>query len=83
MIPREANKKLIQLSTTFKVIAIIDPRQAGKTTLAKTTLPDKPYFSLENPDTRNYVIEDPQGFCLKKLEKTQGIFSQKKCIKKS
>ncbi len=62
MIIREAQKKLIQLSNTFKAIAVIGPRQAGKTTLVKTTFPDKPYYSLENPDIRNFAIEDPRGF---------------------
>jgi uncharacterized protein len=37
MIIREAKKKLLQLSNSFKAVAIIGPRQAGKTTLAKTT----------------------------------------------
>ena len=62
MIQREAQNKLVQLSKTFKAIAVIGPRQSGKTTLVKATFPDKPYFSLENPDTRNYAIEDPRGF---------------------
>ncbi len=62
MINREAQLKLLQLSNTFKAIAVIGPRQAGKTTLVKTTFPDKPYFSLENPDIRNFAIEDPRGF---------------------
>ena len=62
MIQREAKIKLVQLSNTFKAIAIIGPRQAGKTTLVKTTFPNKPYFSLENPDTRNFAIDDPRGF---------------------
>ena len=38
------------------------PRQAGKTTLAKITFPDKPYVSLEDPDTRAFAEEDPRGF---------------------
>ncbi len=62
MIIREAKEKLLQLSNTFKAIAIIGPRQAGKTTLAKNTFPNKPYFSLENPDIRNFATDDPRGF---------------------
>jgi predicted AAA+ superfamily ATPase len=62
MITREARIKLLQLSNSFKAIAVIGPRQAGKTTLVKTTFPDKPYYSLENPDIRNFAIEDPRGF---------------------
>jgi uncharacterized protein len=62
MITRQARVKLLQLSNSFKAIAVIGPRQAGKTTLVKTTFPDKPYYSLENPNIRNFAIEDPRGF---------------------
>jgi predicted AAA+ superfamily ATPase len=62
MINREAQLKLLQLSNSFKAIAVIGPRQAGKTTLVKTTFPDKPYYSLENPDIRNFAVDDPRGF---------------------
>jgi uncharacterized protein len=62
MIIREANKKLYQLSNTFKAVAVIGPRQSGKTTLVKAAFPDKPYFSLENLDTRKFALEDPRGF---------------------
>lgn len=43
-------------------MAITGPRQAGKTTLAKSTFPDKPYVSLEDLDTRAFAAEDPRGF---------------------
>ena len=62
MIQREAQHKLAQLGDTFKAIAVIGPRQSGKTTLVKVTFPEKPYLSLENPDTRNFAMEDPRGF---------------------
>ena len=62
MIQREAQYKLVQLGDTFKAIAVIGPRQSGKTTLVKETFPEKPYLSLENPDTRNFALEDPRGF---------------------
>lgn len=62
MIVREAKTKLLQLSNSFKAIAVIGPRQAGKTTLVKSSFPNKPYYSLENPDVRNFAIDDPRGF---------------------
>lgn len=62
MIEREAQQKLAQLGDTFKAIAVIGPRQSGKTTLVKAIFPEKPYLSLENPDTRNFALEDPRGF---------------------
>jgi predicted AAA+ superfamily ATPase len=64
MITRDAQIKLQHLSSTFKAIAIIGPRQAGKTTLAKITFPKKPYYSLENPDVRSFAIDDPRGFLM-------------------
>jgi len=62
MIIRDAQNKLIQLANSFKAIAVIGPRQSGKTTLVKATFPKKKYISLENPDNRNFALEDPRGF---------------------
>lgn len=67
MITRDAQIKLKQLGKSFKAIAVVGPRQSGKTTLVKTLFGDKPYFSLENPDIRNFAIDDPRGF-LKTIE---------------
>jgi len=44
------------------VVAIIGPRQSGKTTLAKYVFPEKAYVNFENPDTRLFATEDPRGF---------------------
>ena len=62
MIERIAKIKLEQLVKTFKAVAVIGPRQSGKTTLVKATFPNKKYISLENPDNRNFALEDPKGF---------------------
>lgn len=62
MISRHATKKLLQLASQFKAVAVIGPRQSGKTTLVKSLFPAKPYVSLEDPDTRTYALEDPRGF---------------------
>ena len=62
MIQRDAEKKLIQLAKSFKVVAVIGPRQSGKTTLVKKVFHNKEYVSLENPDIRIYATEDPRGF---------------------
>lgn len=62
MITRLASQKLIDLASYFKVIAVIGPRQSGKTTLVKSIFPDKPYVSLENLDIREFAINDPRGF---------------------
>ena len=62
MISRQATATLLELAQGYPVLAITGPRQAGKTTLAQSTFPDKPYVSLEDPDTRAFAQEDPRGF---------------------
>jgi len=62
MIDRELSKKAKELASQFKALAILGPRQSGKTTLSKYVFKDKPYVSLENPDTRIFAEEDPRGF---------------------
>jgi predicted AAA+ superfamily ATPase len=44
------------------VVTIAGPRQSGKTTLARTVFPRKPYVSLEPPDIRELARADPRGF---------------------
>lgn len=62
MIPRQAAAVLLQLAMGYPILAITGPRQAGKTTLARATFPDKRYVSLEDPDERAFADEDPRGF---------------------
>jgi hypothetical protein len=62
MIKREAESALINLATQFKAVAVVGPRQSGKTTLTRYVFSDKPYVSLENPDIRRFALDDPRGF---------------------
>lgn len=62
MINRTASSRLIKLATTFRSVAVVGPRQSGKTTLCKMVFPQKPYVSLENPDTLEFSKTDPRGF---------------------
>ncbi len=83
MIKREAENELCKLSCQFKAVAIVGPRQSGKTTLARYAFPEKLYVSLENPDTRQFAIEDPRGFLdqfpdgaiLDEAQRVPGLFS--------
>lgn len=62
MIVRTATAEVKLLAKQFKAIAIVGPRQSGKTTLARNVFPDKKYVSLENPDIRLFATDDPRGF---------------------
>ncbi len=51
--------------------------------MVKASFPDKPYVSLENPDTRAFAIDDPRGFLetystgaiLDEIQRTPHLFS--------
>ena len=62
MIARTATARLKKLATTFRAVAVVGPRQSGKTTLCKLVFPNKPYVSLENPDVWEFSKTDPRGF---------------------
>lgn len=62
MIPRQAAPTLHRLAKGFPVVAITGPRQSGKTTIARSLFPEKPYVSLENPDERQFALSDPKRF---------------------
>jgi len=62
MIQRTAATRLMKLAKTFRSVAVVGPRQSGKTTLCRNVFPQKPYISLENPDTLEFANADPRGF---------------------
>ncbi|MBU0987141.1 MAG: ATP-binding protein, partial [Proteobacteria bacterium] len=46
----------------YPVVAIVGPRQSGKTTLSRYMFPDHKYLSMENLDIRHMAQDDPRGF---------------------
>lgn len=62
MIQRHIKKKFLKFIRQYSVVMLTGPRQSGKTTLCREALPHKAYVSLENPDTREFVLSDPRGF---------------------
>ncbi len=62
MVERQAHSILLELAQGFPFVAITGPRQSGKTTLARSVFPSKPYISLEDPDAREFADSDPRGF---------------------
>ncbi|MEO6844107.1 MAG: ATP-binding protein [Ginsengibacter sp.] len=75
-----AEAKLV--SKQFRALSIIGPRQSGKTTLCKLLFNDKPYVSLENPNTQAKAMEDiesflkqfPEGAILDEVQRVPDIF---------
>jgi predicted AAA+ superfamily ATPase len=47
---------------SFPIIAILGPRQSGKTTLSQKAFPGFTYVSLEDLDFRDFASNDPRGF---------------------
>lgn len=65
MIPRQLQSELQAQLAEYPIVTILGPRQAGKTTLVKSALPDYEYVNLENPETRQYATDDPKAFLKK------------------
>jgi predicted AAA+ superfamily ATPase len=61
-ISRKMGVKLRKLAKKFPVVALLGPRQSGKTTLIKKIFPNHPCVSLEDLDRRQFAEEDPRGF---------------------
>jgi predicted AAA+ superfamily ATPase len=69
MIKRIIESKALHLSKKYPVITITGPRQSGKTTLVQSVFHDHSYYTLENPETRSVIQNDPQGFFQTHLSK--------------
>jgi len=74
MIQREITKELITQLKEYPVVTVLGPRQAGKTTLVREVLSDYTYVNLENPETRQFAIDDPKAFL--KQYKNKVIFDE-------
>ena len=61
MIEREIARCLIDLCQRYPFVTVTGPRQSGKTTLCRETLPHLSYVNLEAPDQREFAESDPRG----------------------
>ncbi|MDD5092345.1 MAG: ATP-binding protein [Candidatus Wallbacteria bacterium] len=83
MIKRHLAKAIEKYAKEYPVIAIVGPRQSGKTTLAKMRFPNHSYISMENADSRSYAVSDPRGFLsdypapviIDEIQRTPELFS--------
>lgn len=80
---RVLEDKIKLLFRQFPLLAIVGPRQSGKTTLSKMAFPDLPYVNLEDIEQRAFAIDDPKGFLqqysqgaiLDEVQNTPDLFS--------
>ena len=72
MIKRDVRDYLVRIASQFRVVGILGPRQAGKTTLARATFEKQSYVSLEDLDTRIRAQNDPRSF-LQDFDSRYGI----------
>ena len=71
MISRDLKDTLLRFAK-FPVIGVFGPRQSGKTTLVKHLFKNHKYLNFEDPDTRDFAMNDPRGF-LKANENQHGV----------
>lgn len=64
MIPRHLSSHILSYSKQYPILALVGPRQSGKTTLVKELFSDYHYLSLENLDLRSLASQDPRRFLL-------------------
>ena len=62
MIYRDLTPRLEQAAKYFSAVAVLGPRQSGKTTLVKFVFPKHGYVSLEDIDRRMQANDDPRAF---------------------
>lgn len=72
LIKRDIQPLLEKYAKGYPAIALLGPRQTGKTTIAKITFPNHTYISLESLNNRVFAQEDPEKF-LKTHENKHGL----------
>jgi len=68
---RDLEKTLLRYAK-FPVIALLGPRQSGKTTLVRHAFPQHAYVNLDDLELRNQAQSDPKGF-LRTHENEHGL----------
>lgn len=62
MINRTIARAALKAAKELPVIAILGPRQSGKTTVSRALFKDHTYVTLEDLDTREFALSDPRDF---------------------
>ena len=63
-VPRHAEARLRRALSDTRIVALVGPKRAGKTTLARrlATADQRQLISLDDPKTSEFAQEDPIGF---------------------
>jgi len=59
---RNLEGKINRLLEMFPVVAVIGPRQCGKSTIVRQLRPDWKYYDLESPADCQLITSDPAAF---------------------
>ncbi len=62
LVKRTIADQIMEAASEYPAVAIVGPRQSGKTTLAQTLFPSHVYISLEDYDVRELAHADPRRF---------------------
>ena len=68
---RDLSDSLLRFAK-FPVVALLGPRQSGKTTLVRHVFKEHVFVNLEDPSMREFAIKDPNRF-LREYENDHGI----------
>lgn len=72
MILKRDISSTLERFSKFPVVALLGPRQSGKTTLARNHFKKHKYVNLEDLETREFIKNDPKRF-LREYENEHGI----------
>lgn len=64
MFERDISNAFHKVMQQYPVVTLTGPRQSGKTTFVRNAVNNKPYFNLEEPDTKARIMADPRTFFL-------------------
>src|SRR5687768_521047 len=62
--PRHVRQALDHALADTPVVALLGPRQSGKTTLVRALAPQRPFYSLDDDQSLATARSDPGGFIL-------------------
>ena len=62
MVKRQLTQQIKEMAKKMPVVAVLGPRQSGKTTLVKVAFPNYNYVNFEDLEIREFAKDDPKAF---------------------